>query len=94
MFRNFYFFLFLKKLLVFDSSTQQALKSTDINNLQSIDSKLSRFYFASIPSLPFFLDNLAFPTTNDCSTKLLTLLRSINLEKYWSTFERNEVIIH
>lgn len=39
------------------------------------------------------LDNLAFPTTDDCSTKLLSLLRSINLEKYWSTFERNEVKI-
>lgn len=63
----------ISSLLVFDSSTQQTLKSTDINNLQSID------------------NNLAFPTTDDCSTKLLTLLRSINLEKYWSTFERNEI---
>ncbi|CAF1246073.1 unnamed protein product [Rotaria sordida] len=28
---------------------------------------------------------------NNCSTKLFTLLRSINLEKYWSTFEHNEI---
>jgi hypothetical protein len=41
------------------------------------------------------LDTLAFPSQdNNCSTKLFTLLRSINLEKYWSTFERNEVIIY
>jgi len=62
--------------LVFDSPTQQTLKSTDMNNLESIDRNL---------------DTLPFPTSDDCSTKLLTLLRSINLEKYWSTFERNEV---
>ncbi|CAF0876022.1 unnamed protein product [Rotaria sp. Silwood1] len=38
------------------------------------------------------IDNtLAFPIQDNCSTKLLTLLRSLNLEKYWSTFERNEI---
>ncbi|UJR35412.1 hypothetical protein I4U23_028169 [Adineta vaga] len=63
----------ISSLLVFDSSTQQSLKSTDINNLESID------------------NTLAFPTQDNCSTKLFTLLRSINLEKYWSTFERNEI---
>ncbi|CAF0759318.1 unnamed protein product [Adineta steineri] len=63
----------IPSLLVFDSSTQQSLKSTDINNLESID------------------NTLAFPTQDNCSTKLFTLLRSINLEKYWSTFERNEI---
>ncbi|CAF1414330.1 unnamed protein product [Adineta ricciae] len=63
----------ISSLLVFDSPTQQTLKSTDINNLESID------------------NTLAFPTQDNRSTKLFTLLRSINLEKYWSTFERNEI---
>lgn len=43
-------------------------------------------------SIIFYSDTLAFPMQDNCSTKLLTLLRSINLEKYWSTFERNEVL--
>ncbi|CAF0722071.1 unnamed protein product [Rotaria sordida] len=63
----------IPSLFVFDSSTQQTLKPTDINNLESID------------------NTLAFPIQDNCSTKLLTLLRSLNLEKYWSTFERNEI---
>jgi hypothetical protein len=62
-----------------------------MNNLESIDSKLRLINcFYEIFSY-FNLDTLAFPTADDCSTKLLSLLRSINLEKYWSTFERNEV---
>ncbi|CAF3898952.1 unnamed protein product [Rotaria magnacalcarata] len=63
----------MPSLFVFDSSTQQTLKPTDMNNLESID------------------NSLVFPIQDNCSAKLLTLLRSINLEKYWSTFERNEI---
>ncbi|CAF4793265.1 unnamed protein product [Rotaria socialis] len=63
----------MPSLFVFDSSTQQTLKPTELNNLESID------------------NSLVFPIQDNCSAKLLTLLRSINLEKYWSTFERNEI---
>ena len=39
------------------------------------------------------LDTLPSPMQDQYSTKLFTLLRSMNLERYWSTFERNEVIV-
>lgn len=37
------------------------------------------------------LDSFTLPNQDNYSSKLFTLLRSMNLERYWSIFERNEV---